>query len=309
MVDPPPTSVILPAVEWTDACDDVAGQLGPEDELLVVADDGDDPVADRAGDLSDGVRVVFAGEPERCSGKANAIAVGMEVAENDRLAWTDDDFHHPPEWLSELHADYERRGPVTELPLFVGRDPLSTLLEPLYAVSGTFGVYASKKAWAGAVMFERGDLDVEESAFLSDLRRTVSDDGLLSEHVDVTPLRRTRLVPVGGSVRESMERHVRFTQIVYRHEPRGTAVAFAVAVLATAFALLSPAPAFVISTLFHAAVYRAFGVRRWTALLAYPALLCQVPLFAYGLARRTFVWGGRRYRWRSKFDVRVVGEE
>jgi hypothetical protein len=23
---------------------------------------------------------------------------------------------------------------------------------------------------------------------------------------------------------------------------------------------------------------------------------------AYGLARRTFVWGGRRYRWREKFD-------
>jgi hypothetical protein len=27
---------------------------------------------------------------------------------------------------------------------------------------------------------------------------------------------------------------------------------------------------------------------------------------AYGLARRTFVWGGRRYRWREKFDVEVV---
>lgn len=31
-----------------------------------------------------------------------------------------------------------------------------------------------------------------------------------------------------------------------------------------------------------------------------------VLLIPYTLARRTFVWGGRRYRWRGKFDVSVV---
>lgn len=41
--------------------------------------------------------------------------------------------------------------------------------------------------------------------------------------------------------------------------------------------------------------------------LAYPATLVRAPLFVYGLTRRTFVWGGRRYRWRSKFDVAIVG--
>lgn len=61
----------------------------------------------------------------------------------------------------------------------------------------------------------------------------------------------------------------------------------------------------------RAGVYARFGVRRWTvrrwtALLAYPAVLVQVPLTAYALGRRTFVWGGRHYRWRGKFDVEVV---
>jgi len=42
-----PTSVLLPTVSWTHACDDVAAQLGPEDELLIIHDTEDDPVADR----------------------------------------------------------------------------------------------------------------------------------------------------------------------------------------------------------------------------------------------------------------------
>jgi hypothetical protein len=36
-------------------------------------------------------------------------------------------------------------------------------------------------------------------------------------------------------------------------------------------------------------------------------VLAGLPLFVYALARRTFVWGGRRYRWRDTFDVEVVG--
>lgn len=31
----------------------------------------------------------------------------MEAARHDRLVWTDDDFHHPPDWLATLSADYE----------------------------------------------------------------------------------------------------------------------------------------------------------------------------------------------------------
>ena len=190
------------------------------------------------------------------------------------------------------------------MPFFVGRDPLARLLEPAYAVGGTLGAYAGEKAWGGAVMFERSDLDWDP--FLRDLRRTVSDDGLLSEYLDVTPLRRTRTVPVGGTVRETVERHVRFTQIGWRHEPRDTAVMVAVTALFALASILFPLYGFVVATLVYAAAYAAVGVRRWTALLGFPAALLQVPLFAYALARRTFVWRGRRYRWRSMYDVTVV---
>lgn len=59
-------------------------------------------------------------------------------------------------------------------------------------------------------------------------------------------------------------------------------------------------------TVLTAGVYAYFGVRRWTALLAYPAIIIQVPLMIYGLGRRMFVWGGRRYRWYSKFEVKII---
>jgi hypothetical protein len=321
-----PTSVVLPTQTWTPACDEVAAQLGPDDELLVVCDTDDDPVAGRS-DLPGRVAVVAAGEPEGCSGKANAIAAGMEAASYDRVVWTDDDFHHPPDWLDTLRADYERHGPVTELPFFAGRDPLATLLEPLYAVGGTLAVYAGGKVWAGAVVFERDDLDVRKTtdsssaphqnaersedadAFVTDLRRTVSDDGLLTEYLEVTPVRRTRRVPVGGTLRQTLERHVRFSKLVARHDPVGTTAGSAATLALFVACLLVPLYAAVGLTALTAGVYAFFGEWRWTAVLAYPAALAALPLGVYATGRRTFVWGGRRYRWRSKFDVEVVGEE
>ena len=306
MTDHPPTSVILPTNRATPVLEEVATQLRPEDELLVVCDTAEDPITRRDGELPDGVRLVLAGEPGGCSGKANAVAAGMEAARHDRLVWTDDDFHHPPDWLQRLQADYDRHGPVTELPVVVGRDALSTVLEPLYALAGTLGVYATDKVWAGAVIFERDDLVVEEATFLAALRRTISDDGLLSESLEVTPLWRSRQVEVGGTIRESLERHVRFVQIVARHEPRGTVLLTGLLTLATVACLLFPIGGFALSTVLAAGVYSVLGVRRRTFLLAYPSVLVQIPLFAYASARRTFVWGGRRYRWTGKFDVTVA---
>ena len=303
MTNPPPTSVLLPTVRWTDACEEVAATLGEADELLVIADGADDPVADRRGETPPGVRVVLAGEPERCSGKANAIAAGMAAAEGDRIVWTDDDFHHPPDWLERLHADYERQGPTTELPVFVGRDPLGVLLEPAYLIGGTLAIAAGGIAWGGAVVFERDDLD--EAAFRADLERAVSDDGTLSEHLEVTPVKRVRVVPAGGSIRASLERFVRFLWIVRHHAPRANAVNVALAVAFATLCLAAPVPAIGVVTLLSGTTYAWAGLRRPTFLLAAPATVVMPGLMAYAFARRTFVWGGRRYRWVRKHDVRV----
>jgi len=228
----------------------------------------------------------------------------MDVARHDRVVWTDDDFHHPPDWLDTLVADYERHGPTSEVPYFVGRDPLAVLLEPMLASAGSLGIYLLDRIWGGAVVFERDDVD--EAAFLDELRRTVSDDALLGEHLDVTTPRRTHLVPAGGTVRQTVERVVRWTTIIWRHDPGAIAGTGLILLLMLAGAVLVPLYAVVALTAFHLAVNEVLGVRRWTALLAYPAVFAFVPLVLYGLARRTFVWGGRRYRWRSKFDVEVV---
>jgi hypothetical protein len=299
-----PTSVLLPTVSWTDACDEVATQLGPEDELLVIHDDGDDPVSGRER-LPENVRLIRAGDPVGCSGKANAIATGMEAASHDRLVWTDDDFYHPPDWLDQLHQDYAEHGPTTELPAFVGQDPLAVLLEPIYYLGGTLGTYVGDHAWGGAVIFDRTDLD--EAAFLSELRQTISDDGLLGEHTEVASVRRTRKVPVGGSLRTTLERHVRFNKIFVTHDPGVAKLSFAALSAVLTGCILFPLLA-VGLTVVTAGVCAAFGVRRASLLLTVPALVAAVPLGVYSFTRDTFVWAGRRYRWCSKFDVEVSNE-
>ena len=104
MADRPPMSVLLPTTSWTDACTEVADQLGDHDELLLIHDGEDDPITERQH-TPEGVRLIATGEPEYCSGKANVIAAGMAAARHDRFIWTDDDFHYPPDWLAILSVD------------------------------------------------------------------------------------------------------------------------------------------------------------------------------------------------------------
>lgn len=69
VADSPQTSVLLPTTRWNDACGEVTDQLREGDELLVIHDDDDgDPVAGRT-DTPEGVRLVAAGDPDRCSGE------------------------------------------------------------------------------------------------------------------------------------------------------------------------------------------------------------------------------------------------
>lgn len=306
MSSDPPVSVLLPTISRTDAVDEVAAQLGDDDELLVICDAETDPVVGAVPTDGDSVRLVVAGEPDGCSGKANAIAAGMAAASHDRFVWTDDDFEHPDGWLARLREEYEEQGPTTELPFFVGRDPLSTLFEPLYTVAGTMGPYVGDIAWGGAVIFDRDDLSDPET-FGREMRRALSDDGLLSDRADITPVKRVRRVGVGGTLRESLERHVRFTKIIRHYDTAATVTNGILGALVTACGVLFPLPTMLVLTALMAGVYAAFGLRRWTFLLAYPAVMVSIPLMLYGLARRTFVWGGRRYRWTGKLDVAVVG--
>lgn len=301
-----PVSVILPTVDGMDAIGDIANLLEDGDELLVVCDTQSDPVATAEANLPADTQLVVAGPPERCSGKANAVAAGVETATHDRIVLTDDDFAHPESWLNQLRAAYDRVGPASELPVFVGRDALSCLLEPLYAC-GTIGLYRSNTAWGGALIFDRSDLD--ERQVCRELRQTVSDDGLLTEHLDITQHWRTRQVRIGGTVRESVERHVRFMQIFRRFEPQGLRTVSTVVMSLSLALVIAPLLGTVVVTALVGWVYAKLRLRRLTFLLSTVTLLLFIPLLLYSLARRTFVWAGRRYRWRGKFETTVVGEQ
>jgi hypothetical protein len=178
-------------------------------------------------------------------------------------------------------------------------------LEPVYALGGTLGTYVGDHAWGGAVIFDQGDID--EAAFLSELRQTVSDDGLLGEHADVTTVRRVRTVPIGGSLRQTLERHVRFNQIFATHDPIAAKLSFGLLVAVLVGCILFPLLTVVLTGL-TVVLCASLGVRRASLLLTVPALVAALPLGLYALVRDTFVWGGRRYRWHSKFDVEVLDE-
>lgn len=301
-----PVSVIVPTLRWVPACRQLADQLGPEDELLVVCDDEADPVADR--EVPDGVKVLVAGEPEGCSGKANAMACGMADAANDRFVWTDADFDHPEGWLDELVTAGIEHGPATAIPFFHGGG-WYLMLEPWTMTSSTLAFYHGvgawgDNAWGGGVTFTREDLDVDQ--LVEELRQVVSDDALLSEHLgEVHPVRSmVTPVEVPGQLAQVRHRAVRFNRLTHVHEGMGDAVVVG-AILVT-LAIAWPVWTAIGATALIGWLYAHMGLRRWTFLLAFPGLFL-IPFNALsGILVDEFEWAGRRYRLNDTHDVEVL---
>ncbi|WP_224447440.1 glycosyltransferase family A protein [Haloprofundus salilacus] len=299
-------SVILPTTTWTDSCESLAAQLGPEDELLVVCDRSTDPVASH--DAPAGVRILVAGEPVRCSAKANALAYALERIgrEQERIVLTDDDVPRDDEWLERMKSLGEEHGAASALPAFVG-DGFWRLVEPFLLFVVTLAMWVANAPWGGGVTFRRDQLDID--AYISDLRRTVSDDDLLWEYLGdelTTPRSELTLVPVEGDARAVHDRFVRFVKIVTVPNPVESVVPLVSLALVTLGCLLAPFVAASALTAASYLTYRFFGIDRSTWLLAYPSALFVPLAFCYAVVVPTFRWNGRRYRWRSTFDVTVV---
>lgn len=302
--------MLLPTAEWTVACDRMAGQLRPGDELLVVCDRPSDPVATR--EPPEGVELVVAGEPEGCSGKANALACGMERAAHDRLVWTDADFDRGPDWLERLVAAGETYGPATAVPFFRG-DGWWRLVEPWLGVwfSLLFALRVgetAEAAWGGGVTFTREELDVPVSTLTAELRTVLSDDFLLSDRLGEVHAVRSLVMPVEvpGDLPAVRDRVVRFVRILHLH--RGLAAALVVNCLLFVIGLLYP---LVVAPLATVAVLGAawrLEVRRSSALFAYPGLLVLPVVTLAGMLVREFDWAGRRYRYDAADDVEVLGD-
>lgn len=294
-------SVILPTHSWTPAAETVVGALRDDDELLVVCDSPDDPVAT---DAPSRATVVTAGVPEGCSGKAHALATGMEHASDDVIVWTDDDVQREDGWLDRLVARAREHEAATEVPVFVDGG-LWRLLEPAVVVLGATGTASGNYVWGGGVAFDRTDLD--EEAFLADLRRTVGDDSLLSEYVDDiwADTNHLRYVQVDGSPRAVYHRCVRFGKTAARFEPLATLGLFAVLLAFVAGSLLFPLLGAAFATLVGGLAYWKLGIRRASVVLSFPSFLSIPVLLTLGMTAPTFEWGGRTYEWRGKFDVTV----
>lgn len=308
MEDRDPVSVLLPTVEWNIACDQLAAQLRPGDELLVICDREDDPLASH--DPPAGVEVLVAGEPTGCSGKANAMAHGMEWAENERFVWTDADFERESDWLDRLVAAGEEHGPATSLCVFVGDAwfrPFEVWGAIFFSLAMYFGVGEwGGHAWGGGVTFTREELDHGVGELASELRQVLSDDGLLSDHLGpVYPVRSmVAIVEAPGDLRSVIERCVRLSRIVHVWE--GGFTNFAIGLVLVTVAVLFPVGSALLYTALGAVAYRVLGVRRMTFLIIYPAVGI-VPLVALsGIVCKEFEWTGRRYRLNDKFDVEVI---
>jgi glycosyltransferase involved in cell wall biosynthesis len=312
MTDRDPVSVLLPTPEWGPVCETLAASLRPGDELLVLCDTAADPVADH--DPPAGVEILRAGEPTGCSGKANALAYGMERAEHDRFVWTDDDFVHDEGWLERLVAAGEKHGPASAVPCFVG-DGWWRLFEAwhgaLFAVSVVERVGGTADtAWGGGVTFTREELTVDVATFAAELRRVLSDDYLLTQRLPAVHPIASMVTPVvvSGDARDVRSRLVRFGRIVGVNEGwRGALLNVLFAGVGLAFPLVV-AP---LVTLLFAGVYRRLALRRRTFLLAYPGLLLLPVVTLLARVVTEFEWGGRRYRFAESGEVTVLrsGEE
>ncbi|MFC6757455.1 MULTISPECIES: glycosyltransferase [Haloarcula] len=294
-------SVILPTTRWTDGCADVLASLSPDDELFVVADHPEDPVFEQAPGEAE---LVAAGDPVGCSGKANALAAGMERASHDIVVWTDDDVTREAGWRDRLVAHAREDGAATEVPVYVGGG-LWRVLEPAMVLFGSLGLVSGGHVWGGGVAFDRTALD--EAQLVAELRQTVGDDSLLGTYVEDpwVDTDNPRQVTVAGSPGAVRDRLARFAQAAFHFEPLSTVGLLAASALFAVFCLVAPLLGAPVTLAVGALSYRAVDLQRSSVLLS-PLSFLVIPLaLAVGLVVRTFEWGGRRYRWRGTFDVTV----
>lgn len=305
-----PVSVVLPTRDWTAACDELTAQIRPEDELILACDRPSDPVVDAA----DGTvaRVVVAGEPERCSAKCNALAAGLEEATEDIVVCTDADFEHGPEWLPTVLAhlaDAPSGHVVSTAPVIVSERPLMKAFEGPGAVGAALTTLLNTTAWGGTMAFRGSEIDLDE--YVSDLRRTVSDDAILTDRAEGVHSVRTLIpeMPVSGTISDTLSRQVRWTRTAWYVDPPGLAVGASISLAILIGTLLAPLPTVAFVTAVAGLAYAYCGVRRWTFLFAAPAYLVSLPLLVYGLTRTEFEWSGRRYRWSGLYDVEVLDHD
>jgi len=102
---------------------------------------------------------------------------------------------------------------------------------------------------------------------------------------------------------------IRNNRILYLTDSRSVLGGLLFLLVFVGVSIFAPVLAGVFATLSAAGVYRYLGIERWTWVLAFPSVLLAVPIWGHSFVVREFWWGGRKYRWRSKFDVEIVATD
>lgn len=311
-------SFVLPTREGVDVACRIAADAEGADEVLVVCDTPDDPITEAtdrvreaAGETS--VAVIVAGEPAACSGKCNALAAGTERATGDVIVWTDDDFDHEG-WVGDVkRAIADHVGPdcpaVSTAPIFLSESPFARLLEGPSALGAALGLRLESVAWGGTLAFRRDAVDV--SALVADLRRTVTDDALLTRRLSgfTADPRLVRCVETRGTASDTLSRNARWVQTARYLDPAGLAFGFLLNLVVAIGAVVAPLLVVPLVTLAAGVAYARFGLRRVSFLWTVVGYALGVPLLLWGLTRTEFDWGSRRYRWHSLYDVEIVDRD
>jgi hypothetical protein len=308
MSDRDEVSILLPTVEWTDVCDQMAAQLQDGDELFLIRDTEADPVASHQP--PDGVEILSAGEPEGCSGKANAMAHGIERATNDRFVWTDADFHRDDDRLDRLVAAGEQHGPATAVPFFYGGGAWS-LLEPWTMLFSTLLIYfgigsTANIGWGGGLTFTREELTVSVDRLAAELRQAIADDGLLSRRIDGFRAVKSMLMPVEmpGNPNPTYHRLLRSNRVTHIHQ--GMTGGLVATLIVTAAAVAFPLVVLPAVTVATGIAYAVLNLRCPTFLLASPGLSVVPLVILAGMFISEFERAGRRYRLNGAYDVDVL---
>lgn len=243
-------------------------------------------------------------------GEVQRGRVRHDDANHDRFVWTDDDFGRGDDWLESLVEAGEANGPSTMIPFFQGTG-WWRIYEPWVLLTATFSFYTgfgpwSGNAWGGGVTFTREDVEINE--LVDDLRRSLSDDAVLSQQLgSVHPARFMKAhIDVSGGLRSVKERIIRYIRLTHVHE--GATSTLLIFTLLSVAGIYFPVATGVSVTLAMAAVYFVLGFRRWTFLLAFPTLFLGPATISAALYVDEFVWVGRRYRLNGPLDVEVVDE-
>jgi hypothetical protein len=223
----------------------------------------------------------------------------MERARHDRFVWTDEDCTHSPDCLDRFAVAEQKHGPAIVIPNFVG-DEWWRLVEPTSTVVSKLSMYLGRGPWAGdawdgGVIFTRDDVNVAE--LVADLRQCLSDDGALLDHPEtVYPIRAMIADVVGpGDFASVKERMARFTRITHVHEGLGGPLV--TSLLCAVLALFFPLYSIPLITVASGVTYARLGKKRWTFILAYPALLILLVLFIAGITRKEFEWAAGGTAW------------